>query len=55
MYVCIFTNKLVGYGPPNVSFPEAPQWMQTMVDFIGRFCWAGITFWIVSSIASIGA
>jgi len=33
----------------SAYFPSlAPEWIGTFVDFVGRFCWAGISFWLVS-------
>lgn len=49
-WIFIFISYTLAWFRPDL----APQWMQAMVDFIGRFCWAGISFWIVSSIAGIG-
>lgn len=49
-WIFIFVSYTLAWCRPDL----APHWMTAMVDFIGRFCWAGISFWIVSSIASIG-
>ncbi|CAE7384821.1 unnamed protein product, partial [Symbiodinium sp. CCMP2456] len=38
----------------SVYFPGlAPEWIGTFVDFVGRFCWAGISFWLVSCALSM--
>lgn len=49
-WIFIFIAYTLAWLRPDL----APDWMKVMIDFIGRFCWAGITFWIVTSILSIG-
>jgi len=47
-WIFIFISYTLSWERPDL----APAWMTAMVDFIGRFCWAGITFWIVSSLGA---
>ncbi|CAJ1346020.1 unnamed protein product [Effrenium voratum] len=40
----------------TVYIPEsAPPWVDVTVDFIGRFCWAGISWWLMVSILACAA
>ncbi|CAE8590414.1 unnamed protein product [Polarella glacialis] len=36
------------------SFFVAPLWMRTLLDFLGRLCWTGISWWITVAVLTSG-